>query len=49
MLLLDLEMRLQSFEKQLGDFGLPQPTEEDLACVKFFSNTDAVVIREEKD
>ena len=49
MLLLDLEMRLQSFEKQLGDFGLPQPTEEDLACVRFFSNTDPVVIREEKD
>ena len=49
MLLLDLEMRLQSFEKQLVDFGLPQPTEEDIACVKSFSNTEPVVIREEKD
>ena len=49
MLLLDLEMRLQSFEKLLGDFGLPQPSQDDLACVEIFSNTEAVVIREEKD
>ena len=33
MLLLDLDLRLQSFEKQLADFGLPVPTEEDLAQV----------------
>ena len=26
MLLLDLELRLQSFEKELSSFGLPQPT-----------------------
>ena len=49
MLLLDLELRLQSFEKELTDFGLPQPSVEDLACVEIFTNTDPVVIREEKD
>ena len=49
MLLLDLEMRLQSFEKQLSDFGLTQPTQEDLACVEIIANTEPVVIREEKD
>ena len=49
MLLLDLEMRLQSFDKQLGDVSLPQPSQDDLSCVEFFSNTEAVVIREEKD
>ena len=49
MLLLDLEMRLQSFEKELSDFGLPKPTEEDLLRVKFIANTEPVLIREEKD
>ena len=49
MLLLDLEMRLQSFEKSLEDFGLPKPTENDLCQVKAVANTEAVLIREEKD
>ena len=49
MLLLDLEMRLQSFEKELRDFGLPKPTEDDLCRVKFIANTEPVLIREEKD
>ena len=49
MVLLDLEMRLQSFEKGLADFGLPEPTLEDLADVKNITNIDPVVIREEKD
>ena len=49
MLLLDIEMRLQSFEKRLGDFGLPEPSKEDLASVENVTNTDPVVIREEKD
>ena len=49
MLLLDLELRLQSFEKELYDFGLPKPTSEDLLRVKTMTNTDPVVIREEKD
>ena len=31
MLLLDLELRLQSFEKELASFGLPQPSPDDLA------------------
>ena len=49
MLLLDLETRLQSFEKGLAEFGLPQPTLEDLARVENVTSTDPVVIREEKD
>ena len=49
MLLLDLELRLQSFEKELVDFGLPKPTADDLVRVVTITNTDPVVIREEKD
>jgi hypothetical protein len=48
-LLLDLEMRLQSFEMELLDFGLPKPTPEDLCRVQNLTNTDPVLIREEKD
>ena len=33
MLLLDLDLRLQSYERQLSEFGLPVPTEDDLAQV----------------
>jgi hypothetical protein len=49
MLLLDLEISLQYFEKSLTEFGLPQPTLADLARVESLTNTDPVVIREEKD
>ena len=49
MLLLDLELRLQSFEKELASFGLPQPSAEDLSRVVNIISTDPVVIREEKD
>ena len=49
MLLLDLEMRLQSFEKQLASFALPEPSAEDLSRVVNIISTDPVVIREEKD
>ena len=49
MLLLDLELQLQSFEKELASFGLPQPTREDLARVENITSTEPVVIREEKD
>ena len=49
LLLLDLELRLQSFEKELADFGLPVPTEEELGQVENVTSTEAVVIREEKD
>ena len=47
MLLLDLEIGLQSFEKNLGDYGLPIPTSEDLSLVQNVTNTCPVVIREE--
>ena len=49
MLLLDLEMCLQAFEKEFRDFGLPKPTEDDLCRVQFIANTEPVLIREEKD
>ena len=49
MLLLDLELRLQSFEKELTDFGLPKPTPEEINRVHTITNIDPVVIREEKD
>ena len=49
MLLLDLEMRLQSFEKQLGHCELPELTAEDLASVQHVARTDPVVVREELD
>ena len=48
-LLLDLEMRLQSFEKGLLDFGLPQPTPMQVSRVQTLTNTEPVLIREEKD
>ena len=47
--LLDLETRLQSFEKELGDFGLPKPSIQDIEEVKPVTNTEPVVIREEKE
>ena len=49
MVLLDLELRLQSHEKQLVTFGLPVPTKEEMARVENITSTDPVVIREEKD
>ena len=49
MLLLDLELRLQSFEKELGNFGLPVPTDEELSQVESVTSTEAVVIREERE
>ena len=49
MLMLNLELRLQSFEKELADFGLPKPTIKELARVENITCTDPVVIREEKD
>ena len=47
LVLLDLETKLQSFEKSLQDFGLPVPTPDELASVSFIANTMAAVIREE--
>ena len=49
MLLLDLELQLQSFEKELADFGLPQPTPNNLAKVENITSTDPSEIRGEKD
>jgi hypothetical protein len=49
MLLLDLELRLQSFDKLLASFGMPQPSPEDLARLENITRTDPVVIREEMD
>ena len=49
MTLLDLELRLQSFEKELASFGLPIPSPDDLAKVENITSTDPVLIREEKD
>ena len=49
MLLRDLELRLQSFEKELASFGLPQPSAEDLSQIENIISTEPVVIREEKD
>ena len=48
-LVLDLEVRLQSFEKELTSSGLPQPTQEDLSPVESIKSTEPVVIREEVD
>ena len=49
MVLLDLQLRLQSFEKDLAHFALPEPTKEELARVETFTNNEPVIIREEKD
>ena len=49
MVLLDLQLRLQSFEKDLRHFRLPEPTEEELANVETFTSNEPVIIREEKD
>ena len=49
MVLLDIELRLQSFEKQLAEFGLPVPTQEELQQVNHITSTEPAVIREERD
>ena len=49
MVLLDIELRLQSFEKSLEDFGLPVPTAADLAQVETMMSIEPAVIREELD
>ena len=49
MVLLDLDVRLQSYEKQLKNYGLPTPTDEDLALVENITSTQPAVIREELD
>ena len=49
MLLQDLEVRLDSYEKTLQDFGLPTPSLEDLTEVDCLSWNQPAVIREELD
>ena len=49
MVLLDIEVRLQSYEKRLQDFGLPTPTPDDLANVETIMSIQPAVIREELD
>ena len=45
---LDIELRLQSFEKQSVNFGLPVPTEEKFSLINNVTSTKAVDILEEK-
>ena len=47
MLLLDLDMRLQSYESNLSKHGLPEPSIEDLASVETITCLEPAVIREE--
>ena len=47
MVLLDLETKLQSHEKTLENYGLPAPTQEQLAQVETITCTEPAVIREE--
>ena len=49
MVLLDLDLRLQSYEADLGKFGLPVPTAEELSNVEHMTSTQPAVIREELD
>ena len=47
MLMLNIELRLSSFEKTLSDFGLPSPSIEEIAEVSHVTCTQPAVIREE--
>ena len=47
LVLLDIADRLQSYEKQLTDLGLPKPIPEELLQVNHIVNTEPAVIREE--
>ena len=49
MVLLDLDLRLQSFEKLLADFNLPTPTDDELRQVNHIVSVEPAVIREEMD
>ena len=49
MVLLDLESRLDSFEKKLTDFSLPHPTKEELSAVNVLTHSIPAIIREQLD
>ena len=42
-------MWLQSYEKDLQDFHLPQMTDEEIASVEGLVNTEEALIRDEMD
>ena len=46
---LDIQMRLQSYEKDLQDFHLPQMTDEEIASVEGLVNTEEALIHDEMD
>ena len=46
---LDLQVQLQSFEKDLHHFGLPPISDEERSSVEQFANTEAALIQEELD
>ena len=47
--LLDLDSRLQSYKKQLSDFGVTVPSPEELREVHHIVSTEPAVVREEMD
>ena len=49
LVLLDLERRLQAFEKELQNYGLPVPTPEEQAAVHNVTSLQPGVLREELD
>ena len=49
MVLVDIELRLDSFDKKLDDFSLPILTKEELSSVNVLTNNIPAVIREEID
>ena len=49
MVRLDIQVRLQSYEKDLPDFGLEPMTDEEKATVVLMVNVEEAVIREEMD
>ena len=49
MVLQDIDQRLQSYEKNLALFGLPVPSNEELAEIDFVALSENAVVREELD
>ena len=49
LILLDIDRRLQSWEKSLASFGLPTPTEDDRLQVEQHYDNTPVLIKDELD
>ena len=49
MVLVDLELRLDSFDRKLHEFSLPIPTKQELDDVNVLTNSIPAIIREELD